>query len=187
MMEKSFDDPEFGAVILRKNARSRRITLRVTSGGNVRITLPFLAPWRAGRAFLETNRDWVRKTLERQRARKAALPPERPAEEIEALRRRAKAELPARLQELAARHGFRYNAVRIKRNKSNWGSCSRKGNINLNLSLVLVPDELRDYVLLHELCHLKHPDHSPAFHALLEEVCPGHIALQKALRKYRPV
>lgn len=97
----------------------------------------------------------------------------------------AKEVLPKRLRELAERYSFEYNSVRIKHNSSNWGSCSRKGNINLNLNLVRIPDELRDYVLLHELCHLRHPDHSPAFHALLESLCPGHLAMQRALRGYR--
>ena len=190
LTQKILDDPEFGPVVLRKHARARRITLRLSSDGHVRISLPFRTPYIEAAAFFSRNREWIREALARQRARReAAGPAPQPPteEEIKQLRALAKATLPARLQELAARHGFHYNAVRIKRNKSNWGSCSRKGNINLNLSLVLLPEELRDYVLLHELCHLRHPDHSPAFHALLEEICPGHLALQRALRKHRPV
>lgn len=190
LTEKILDDPEFGPVVLRKHVRARRITLRLSSDGHVRISLPFRTPYIEAAAFFSRNREWIREALARQRARReAAGPAPQPPieEEIKQLRALAKATLPARLQELAARHGFHYNAVRIKRNKSNWGSCSRKGNINLNLSLVLLPEELRDYVLLHELCHLRHPDHSPAFHALLEEICPGHLALQRALRKHRPV
>lgn len=97
----------------------------------------------------------------------------------------AKEVLPKRLRELAERYSFEYNSVRIKHNSSNWGSCSRKGNINLNLNLVRLPDELRDYVLLHELCHLRHPDHGPRFHALLESLCPCHLAMQRELRGYR--
>ena len=93
--------------------------------------------------------------------------------------------LPARLAELAKEYSFEYNQVRIKHNVSNWGSCSRKGNINLNLNLVRVPEDLRDYVLLHELCHLRHPNHGPEFHALLESLCPNHKVKEKELRKYR--
>ena len=105
--------------------------------------------------------------------------------EVEALRARAKKELPPRLAELAALHGFEYNKVFIKNNVSNWGSCSSRKNINLNLRLVTLPPELRDYVLLHELCHLKYMNHGPQFHALLESVCPGHRALQKAMKEYK--
>ena len=105
--------------------------------------------------------------------------------EVEALRAQAKRELPPRLAELAALHGFEYNKVFIKNNVSNWGSCSSRKNINLNLRLVMLPPQLRDYVLLHELCHLKYMNHGPQFHALLEQVCPGHRELQKAMKEYR--
>ena len=116
----------------------------------------------------------------RRKRRKAPVTPE-----VEALRAQAKVALPGRLAELASAHGFSYNKVFIKNNVSNWGSCSVKGNINLNLRLVTLPEELRDYVMLHELCHLKQMNHGPKFHALLEEVCPGHRELEKRLRAYR--
>lgn len=104
---------------------------------------------------------------------------------VEALRKEARRILVPRLEELAQLHGFRYNRVAIKNNVSNWGSCSSKGNINLNLRLVTLPPELRDYVMLHELCHLKQMNHGPEFHALLESVCPGHRELQRRMKAYR--
>jgi hypothetical protein len=105
--------------------------------------------------------------------------------QVEALRAQAKSDLPPRLAQLAALHGFHYKKVFIKNNISNWGSCSVRGNINLNLRLVTLPQELQDYVMLHELCHLREMNHGPRFHALLESVCPGHRALAKELRSYR--
>ena len=107
------------------------------------------------------------------------------AAEVEALRKEAKAVLPGRLAYLASQYGFTYNQVRIKHNSSNWGSCSELGNINLNLNLMRLPEHLRDYVMLHELCHLKYLNHGPEFHALLESVCPDHKSLQKELKSYR--
>ena len=104
---------------------------------------------------------------------------------VERLRAQAKEELPPRLAELAALHGFKYNKVFIKNNISNWGSCSSLGNINLNLRLVELPSELQDYVMLHELCHLRYLNHGREFHALLESVCPGHRALARELRAHR--
>jgi predicted metal-dependent hydrolase len=95
--------------------------------------------------------------------------------EIEALRKQAKAELPARLDVLASRYGFIYNRVLIKHNATNWGSCSSKGNINLNLNIVRLPSVLQDYILLHELCHLRHQDHGHAFHLLLEHVLTDNL------------
>ena len=90
-------------------------------------------------------------------------------------RKKAKSELPSRLAEFADRYGFKYNRVVIKNNATNWGSCSTKGNINLNLKLMKLPGVLQDYVLLHELTHLRHPDHGQAFHLLLEHLCTDHI------------
>ena len=101
------------------------------------------------------------------------------------LRKQAKAYLPGRLAELAAQHGFSYNQVRIKHNVSNWGSCSVKKNINLNLNLMRLPAELQDYVMLHELCHLKYMNHGKEFHALLESICPNHKTLRTKLREYK--
>lgn len=105
--------------------------------------------------------------------------------EVEQMRAQAKASLPPRLKELADEHGFTYNRVTIKNNISNWGSCSVRGNINLNLRLVTLPQTLQDYVMLHELCHLKEMNHGPKFHALLESLCPSHRALEKELRQYK--
>ena len=104
---------------------------------------------------------------------------------VESLRAQAKKELPPRLAELAAQHGFKYNKVFIKNNISNWGSCSSLGNINLNLRLVELPSELQDYVMLHELCHLRYLNHGREFHALLESVCPGHRALAREMKEYK--
>ena len=87
------------------------------------------------------------------------------------LREEAKSLLPAKLSFLARRHGFEYKAATVKHNSSNWGSCSGLGNINLNLNLVRLPEPVCDYVLLHELSHLRHPDHRKGFHSLLEELC----------------
>ena len=122
--------------------------------------------------------------IRRRRRRKRTRTAEQAAE-VERLRIQAKAALPPRLAELAALHGFTYNNVRIKHNVSNWGSCSELGNINLNLNLMRVPEHLRDYVMLHELCHLRYMNHGTEFHALLEEVCPDHRALARELKGYK--
>ena len=114
--------------------------------------------------------------------RKRRRLPETP--EVARLRAEAKAYLPVRLRQLADTYGFEYNSVRIKHNVSNWGSCSSKKNINLNLNLMRLPEDLRDYVMLHELCHLRHLDHGPEFHALLEGICPRHREYAAALKGY---
>ena len=171
---KTIMDPEIGEVTFRKSARGRRVAIRVHPVRGVTVSVPTLVPYAAAMAFFKLKRQWVLETMRRQKekARNTVVPS---AAEIESLRRQAKSELPPRLSVLAARYGFTYNRVTIKHNATNWGSCSSKGNINLNLNIVRLPRILQDYVLLHELCHLRHLDHGHAFHLLLEHLLTDNL------------
>ena len=128
----------------------------------------------AAEAFFRLKRDWVLETMARQKEKYKDVAPADP-QEVESLRRQAKKVLPVRLAELAGRYGFTYNRVAIKHNSSNWGSCSAKNNINLNLNIVRLPEVLQDYILLHELCHLRHRNHGREFHRLLEQLLADNI------------
>jgi predicted metal-dependent hydrolase len=101
-----------------------------------------------------------------------------------AVLREAKEFLPLRIQELAGIHGFRYTTVSVRNMRSRWGSCSGKNGISLNMHLMRVPAELRDYVLLHELVHTVHKHHGPRFWQELEKHAPGARKLSARLRKY---
>ena len=171
---KILQDPQIGEVVFRKSVRSRSISIRVHPVKGVSVTVPYIVPFAAARLFFEARRSWILETMAKQKERHKDVAP-MSADEIEALRRQAKAQLPGRLAEFASRYGFTYNRVAIKHNSSNWGSCSSKGNINLNLSIMRLPRILQDYVLLHELCHLRHQDHGHAFHLLLEHLLTDHL------------
>ena len=172
--EKILSDPQVGEVLLVKSARSRGVSIRVHPVKGVRVSVPRLVPFAAALAFYKMKRNWVLEVMARQRERFKDVQVASP-DEIEALRRKAKAELPSRLAELAGRYGFAYNRVAIKHNATNWGSCSSKNNINLNLNIVRLPKALQDYILLHELCHLRHRDHGHAFHLLLEHLLTDNL------------
>ena len=169
-------DPQIGEVVFRKSMRSRNISIRVHPVKGVSVSVPYIVPYAAARLFFEARRGWVLETMARQKEKYKDVKVASPTE-IEALRLQARKELPVRLAELAARYGFTYNKVAIKHNASNWGSCSTKGNINLNLNVVRLPKVLQDYVLLHELCHLRHPDHGHGFHLLLEHLLTDNLML----------
>lgn len=169
-------DPQIGEVVFRKSMRSRNISIRVHPVKGVSVSVPYIVPYAAARLLFEARRGWVLETMARQKEKYKDVKVASPTE-IEALRRQARKELPVRLAELAARYGFAYNKVAIKHNASNWGSCSTKGNINLNLNVVRLPKVLQDYVLLHELCHLRHPDHGHGFHLLLEHLLTDNLML----------
>lgn len=92
--------------------------------------------------------------------------------------------LPGRVKFWAEKYGFRYGRLSFRDNVSNWGSCSFENNISLNIKLMKLPDEIIDYVILHELCHTVEKNHSAAFWRLVGKVCPDYARLRGRLRKY---
>lgn len=172
--EKIIVDPEIGEVLIVKSARSRGVSIRVHPVRGVRVSVPSIVPYAAAVAFFKMKRGWVLEVMAKQKERfkdvKVASP-----DEVSELRRRAKSELPQRLAHLASRYGFVYNRVALKHNATNWGSCSTKNNINLNINIVRLPLVLQDYILLHELCHLRHHDHGDGFHLLLEHLLTDNL------------
>ena len=191
MTEKVIVDDALGSVRLVRSGRARRMSIRVKPSG-VTVTIPWILPYRAGILFLESRREWALAALEKQRKKLSSALEPFDGESLESLlarwRKEARKTLPPRLSELAVKYGFTYGRVALKHNASNWGSCSTKGNINLNINLVRLPAELRDYVLLHELSHLKYPNHGAGFKALLDSLCLEELStpartLEKALKK----
>ncbi len=105
----------------------------------------------------------------------------------EALRLEAKETLPDMVAGLAAQHGFACGSVCVKATRSKWGSCTARNDINLSLFVALLPEHLAEYIVLHELCHTVHKDHSERFHGLLDRVTGGRSKeLNRELRSYRP-
>lgn len=103
-----------------------------------------------------------------------------------ALKKEAAALLPQRLEYLARKYGFSYKSVHIRKMTSRWGSCSTHKVITLSYFLIQLPWELIDYVLLHELTHIEHMNHSPAFWKALQEISPNYKALRKQIRGHKP-
>jgi predicted metal-dependent hydrolase len=94
----------------------------------------------------------------------------------------ARAELPPRAHELAVQHQLRLGKVTVRDQSSRWGSCSPRGNVSLNWRLIQAPDAVRDYVILHELMHLREMNHSSRFWALVAQACPGFEAHETWLK-----
>ena len=161
-----------------RHRRARRYVLRVDSDGRLRVTIPRGGSRREAEAFVQRNIDWV----VRQRARTTTEL--RPVEDEKASRQKARRELPERLLELAARYGLAVSRVSVRNQRSRWGSCGRDGHICLNWRLVQMPDPVRDYVLIHELMHLKRMDHSPRFWKLVAAACPAYKESRAWLRRH---
>lgn len=186
--------PEIGEVIMIRRKGTARLRISVSPRRGVTVSVPWLMPYAVAERFLMSKRQWVTDTMKRQALRqqeavqtgKTAAVPGDPTE-LERMREKARALLEPKLREAAARHGFGFKGrVAIKNNVTNWGSCSSKGNINLNMRLILLPGHLQDYVILHELCHLRHQNHGPQFHALLDSLLGGRErSLSGELREWR--
>jgi predicted metal-dependent hydrolase len=160
-------EPEFT-----RHPRAKRYVVRVRDDGSVHVTIPRWGSRREAKAFVDSQRAWVE--AQRERAERTRQPLDRhlPEDMVAALRARALNELPPRLMQLAAAHGLTVRRVSIRNQKWRWGSCSRNGHICLNWRLVQMPDWVRDYVLIHELMHLRRLDHSTRFWALVATACP---------------
>ena len=108
----------------------------------------------------------------------------RPAIETH-LRRLATREFPLRVKELAERHGFTVSRVLVRGQRTRWGSCSRRGVISLNWRLVQTPEHVRDYIILHELAHLRHMNHSRRFWQEVARLCPEYRMAERWLKQHR--
>ena len=179
-----YDHPRLGMVILVRSWRARRITLSVRSSGEVRLTYPRLASRARALEFLESRIEWIEQSRHRL-AQRATPRPQYTHEQIEQMRREAKALLPARVEYWAQKFGFCYGRVTIRAARSKWGSCSGENNISLSLFLMSLPEHLRDYVIIHELCHTVHHNHSAAFHELVDKCLGGNEKnLRRELRRF---
>jgi len=161
-------------VVASDRARYARITLK--RDGTITLTVPRGVSLRQARSFLESKLPWIRRHQRGFRALEK-LPTQNRAE--------ARQILTKRVRELAQAYGFRYNRVFVKNQRTLWGSCSTKNNINLNINLLRLPEELRDYVILHELVHTRHKNHSKAFWSEMDRLTGDGKGYQKMLRKYK--
>ena len=171
-MDKVYKHPRLGDVLLRQRWTTGRISLTVKPSGEVRLSYPRLVSSAKALCFLEEKVEWVLQM--REKISKRAMPgvDYTPAQ-IEALRREAKRVLPAMVERLARQYGFRYGRVTIRATRSKWGCCTSQNNLSLSLFLMTLPTHLQEFVVLHELCHTVHHNHSAEFHALLNKITGG--------------
>lgn len=234
MPEKKVYIENIGIVTLRKNKRSKNVSISIRPSKGISVTIPYFLSYKYGLKVVERKRNWIEKHLPKikeyeknkpiftenseynTRYRKLIVsshsseklkstitsesikifyPQFFPVENeeiqnyikkiiIKTLRTEAKEYLPKRTEELAQKLGFRYNQVFIKNNKTLWGSCSGKNNINLNLHLLKLPSHLIDYVIIHELCHTIEKNHGPGFWKLMDSILVDAKSISKELKKY---
>ena len=162
----------------------KTLGLTITKDG-VLVRAPYGVPDSSIMDFIRKNQSWINKQKQKQAERKAALANVQPLtmEEIQDLADRALAYIPKRVARYALKIGVTYGRITIRNQRTRWGSCSAKGNLNFNCLLMLMPPEVIDSVVVHELCHRKHMDHSPAFYAEIYRVYPDYDKCNAWLKK----
>ena len=178
-MDYLVEHPEVGTIKYIGNNRAKRIIVSIKPE-HVRVVIPKRQSFKNAQKFVESRLDWIktnRQSMDLQLEKKNKLP------EID--RKVARKILCRRIGELAQLHNFVYNRVSIRKQKTRWGSCSSKNNINLNMNLLHLPSELMDYVLLHELVHTRVKDHSKDFWDELNTVVPNARQIDKKLKDYQ--
>ena len=178
-MDYLVEHPEVGTVKYIGNNRAKRIIISIKPE-YVRVVIPKRQSFKNAQKFVESRLDWIKtnkQSMNVQLEKKRNLP------EID--RKVARKILCRRIGELAQLHNFVYNRVSIRKQKTRWGSCSTKNNINLNANLLHLPPELMDYVLLHELSHTRVKNPSKDFWDELETVVPNARQVDRRLKDYQ--
>lgn len=185
MKKKKVQISGIGEVLLEQSSRAKHMNLSIRPFRGVRVAVPKGISFEAAESFVRSKSQWVLKHL-----------PKLKAIEHEAARRQndsasshidrkvGRQILVQRLNELSVKHQLPYNRVFVKNQKTRWGSCSNKKNINLNINLVTLPEELMDYAIMHELVHTKVLNHSTQFWDLLEKLMKNAKTLDRELGKY---
>lgn len=162
-----------------RRARNMNITIRPFKG--IRVAVPVGVPFNKAEQLVVAKTAWIRahqKKVRHHEKQLQAQPDISPALAYE--------KLAPRVEELARKHGFSYNRLKVRRMSTRWGSCSLKNNINLNTQVLRLPEALQEYVILHELVHTVHKNHSPSFWSTLSQTCGVENAkeLNRQLKRF---
>ncbi len=161
--------------------RSRRktVAIEITPRGEILVRCPSRMAKRDIQRIVDSRRDWIAAQLSK-------LPPKSDpftGPELRALAERAKQRIPPRAAHYAQLLGVTFGRITIRAQRTRWGSCSAAGNLNFNCLLMLAPEAVADYVIVHELCHRKEMNHSPRFWAEVEKVLPDYRAQRTWLKE----
>jgi len=158
-----------GPVLFERSKRAKHVNISVKPFTGVRVAVPDGLSFEKAEEFVHARTDWIQRHLYRMKQYEKESETVSDAS-VDIERAKAKRKLTRRLKHLAEKHGFTYNRVFIRNQKTRWGSCSHKNNISLNMKIIRLPEELMDYVILHELAHTRFKNHSNDFWAELNRV-----------------
>ena len=168
---------------LRESKRASRMRLCVFCGGNLQVTVPHGFSRRKMEKFIFKKADWIFKKIELMKNKKFN-PVFHKHSKIEYRKNKEEAlkTVQKKVEEINEVYGFSYNKISIRNSRSRWGSCSAKKNINFNYKIIFLPEDLLDYIVVHELCHLGEMNHSKRFWNLVEKTTPDYREMRKKIK-----
>jgi predicted metal-dependent hydrolase len=169
---------------LKVSSRAKRMRLSVACDASVTLTLPRGMDLSVAEKFLQSKLNWIVKTLEKFKPFKNRITIKSGKKEYLKYKPQALNLAKAKVNEWNQVYNFKYRSIKIKNQKTRWGSCSRKGNLNFNYKIVFLPEDQLNYLVVHELCHLKEFNHSPAFWRLVAQTIPNYRHLRKLLHTW---
>lgn len=170
-----------------RSARARRVRIAVHASKGVRVTAPKHISVRLVDEFVAEKAEWIRAALRTIQNKKQpwVVPIGVASEQFERSRARARKFIGERVQHFNVHYNFSYERISVKNMSSRWGSCSNKKNLNFHYRLLFLPPELADYVVVHEMCHLKEMNHTARFWALVAEQIPHYKNCRRKLSGYQ--
>jgi len=171
-----------GSVLFEPSTKAQRLNISVRPFKGVRVAVPKGVSLKQAERFLHSKAQWIRDNMAKM-SRLEKIHEDVSERLVQIDHEEAKKILVARLNELAEKHGFIYNRVFIRKQKTRWGSCSAKNNISLNVKLLLLPEKLMDFIILHELVHTRVKNHSKDFWAELLKIEPDVKALSSKIKE----
>ena len=184
MSTTTIDIPPVGPDLFAKTKRTKRLSITIRPFRGVRVAVPYRLSFKKAQKYFLANITWAKKNLDYIKKLEQ--------EHITTVnynpildKTKARIAITQRLNYMADKYGFSYNRLSIRNQKTRWGSCSEKNNINLNINLARLTQELMDYVILHELVHLKIKNHSKQFWSELDKYVGNAKELDKMLGKHR--
>ncbi len=168
-----------GAYLLKRSLRARALRVAVYPDARVVVTVPRFFSTGAVERFLQKHARWIERALVRTKGKEVIRLAHK---DIPMLKKRAATVAAARCAYFAEVYGVRFKKISIRAQKSRWGSCSRSGTLSFNYKIAALPERIADYIIVHEICHLREMNHSTKFWELVSRSVPQHREIKKALR-----
>jgi predicted metal-dependent hydrolase len=169
---------------IKRVPRSRGIKIVVSHNGNVEVIVQQKFADHAIESFVIANALWILRSIKRQIDNPRVILHNNTEDDWSNYKHKAYALTSKRLEHFTQYYGLSWNSLSIKKTKSRWGSCSSKGNLTFNYKIIFLPLEIADYIIVHELCHLREMNHGPDFWRLVEKTIPNHHELRKRLKLF---